>query len=345
MAVHTPFSIRHVAFRNRLLLAAVTRGLAAADGSATAEMRAHYARFAAAGVGGLITEASHVDNDRSATYFGQPGMVSGAHMDSWRPVVDAVRGTGARILLQLQHAGPFREPGLGPALGVDAGVPETVSWQRQERYFETRPASRGDLERITQAFATAAMLAERAGFDGIELHGARGYLLDAFLSGRHQREDEFGGSLKNRLRFPLQVVRAVRSAAPSLLVSYNLSLYKMDAREWRPPEGGAEVATIAHELAGAGVDLLHASTRGLDRCSVDGAPFVDLLRAAGAAPLMAGGGVASLTEADAALNAGRCDLVSMARALIANPDILERSRAGLPLRSYVRGMEREGAPA
>lgn len=342
-----PIEIGSATLRNRLALAAVTRGMAAEDGTPTAEMAAYYRRFARNGVGLVITEATYVPGPASRTYLAQPGLTGPAHAEGWKRVVGAVKAEGGHIFLQLQHGGPFREPELGPGIGATGRVPSVSSWQRGQPYGETRRIDGAELPALVEGFAEAAALARAVGFDGVEIHGSRGYLLDDFLSGYNTREDAYGGSLENRLRLPVEVVRAVRAAVGSLPVSYNLSLYKMDSVDYQPPGGAAEVARTLEALAGAGVDAFHVSTRGLDRCAVGETRFLDVIRAATDRTVIGGGGVKTLDEAEAALAQGRLDVVSLARGLVANPDILGRTDKGLALEPYRRGLERvavEDAP-
>jgi 2,4-dienoyl-CoA reductase-like NADH-dependent reductase (Old Yellow Enzyme family) len=338
--LHDPIEIGSAKLRNRLALAAVTRGVADEDGRPTAEMAAYYRRFARNRVGLIITEATYVPGLASRTYLSQPGMTGPSHAEGWKRVVEAVKAEGGHIFLQLQHGGPFREPELGPGMGATDRVPAVPSWQRQRPYTQTRRIERAEIPTLVEGFAQAAALARAVGFDGVEIHGSRGYLLDDFLSGYNNREDDYGGSLENRLRFPGEVVRAVRDAVGPLPLSYNLSLYKMDTVDYLPPGGTAEIARVLEVLASAGVDAFHVSTRGLDRCCIGETRFLDVVRGATDRKVIGGGGLRTLDDAETALQQGRLDVVSLARGLVANPDILERAEKGLALAPYRRGLER-----
>jgi 2,4-dienoyl-CoA reductase-like NADH-dependent reductase (Old Yellow Enzyme family) len=343
--IHRPVELCGAVLRNRLALAAVTRGMATDEGVPTAEMAAYYGKFARHGVGLIITEGTYVPGPAARTYFGQPGLTNLSQQDAWARIVDSVKASGAHILLQLQHAGPFREPELGPAVDPTGRIPASPSWQKQKAYFDTRAIRRDEMPALIEAFEMAAMLARKAGFDGVEIHGARGYLVDAFLSGTNDRDDDYGGALDNRLRFPAQVVAAVRRQIGPMALSYNLSLYKMDSVDYQPPGGAAEIEHAVDVLAHGGVDIFDVSTRGLDRCRVADTPLVDVVRRASDRIVIAGGGVKSLADVEALLRDSRCDVVSMARSLIANPDILELGPEGSPdLRRYQRGMERIPVP-
>lgn len=340
MKILEAYDTNGLKIRNRLAMAAVTRGMSDQDGRATVEMARYYENFARSGVGLIMTEAIFIDEQYSQTYVGQPGLVTGAQRDAWSSVIKSVHRQGAKIFAQLQHGGVFREPSLGPGLNATRTIPSSLSWQQRQPYTQVRYAEAEDLARVVEGFRRSAILAREAGFDGIELHGARGYLLDAFMSGGNDRDDVYGGSLENRMRFPLSVVSAVRNAVPDVLLSYNLSLYKMDMPDYQPPGGAGETEAIVAALADAEIDILHVSTRTVDRCRVGITPLVDIVRKRFGKTMIAGGGLKSLADANAVVSQGRSDIVSMARILLANPDIIARYRDNLPLTPYCRGIEK-----
>jgi 2,4-dienoyl-CoA reductase-like NADH-dependent reductase (Old Yellow Enzyme family) len=335
--VFTPAALGRLRLENRVVLSPMTRMQAEEDGVPTEAMARYYARYAANGVGLVMTEAAYTDEAASRAYFRQPGMANARHAEGWRPVVDAVHGAGRPILLQLQHGGRLAEPGLHAcALGASGRAAAGVSWQGGKPYAAApvRAAGPVDAEMLVRTFADAAKRARETGFDGVEIHGARGYLLDEFLSLP-------GVPLDERLRVPLAVARAVRDAFPDGLLTYNFSLYKMDDLAYQPPGGAAEVATIAAALCAQGVDALHVTTRRVLRDESFGRPLAAVARAA--IPdhgLIVNGGVRTLQDAEAARAASGAQLVALARALLANPDWPARVQRGAPLDSYVPGMER-----
>jgi 2,4-dienoyl-CoA reductase-like NADH-dependent reductase (Old Yellow Enzyme family) len=337
MKLLEPIGISGVAIRNRLALAAVTRGMVGEDGTASAETRRYYQNFARCGVGLIITEATYIGEEHAQTYLGQTGLSTGQHRTAWAAVVEAVKSEGASIFVQLQHGGRFREPLLGPGLGSSASVPKTLSWQQGHPYSKVKVAAASDLARVVEGFARSAALAQEAGFGGIELHGSRGYLLDEFMCGSGQ---DASVDLQNRMSLPLAVVAGTRQAAPRLLLGYNLSLYKMDDLSYQPAGGEVEIHAIVTALAEAGVDYVHISTRALDRCRVGDTPFLDVVRRSFGGAVIGGGGIQSLADANTVVEKGRADIVSMARSLVANPDILARRSDGREIARYSRGMER-----
>ncbi|MGE3680005.1 MAG: tRNA-dihydrouridine synthase [Burkholderiales bacterium] len=341
-AIFGPAALAALRVQGRVVLSPMTRMQAAEDGTATAAMAAYYARYARAGLGLLITEAAYTDEEASRAYFRQPGMANAGHVEPWARVARAVHDAGAKILLQLQHGGRLAEPGLhAVALGASGEPAAGSSWQMAKPYAGAplRAATAAELERIVDGFAQATARARAAGFDGVEIHGARGYLLDELLS-------QPGVPLRERLRVPLAVARAVRAALPDGVLSFNFSLYKMDDVKYQPPGGRDEVESIARALAGAGVDAIHVSTRRTLRPEPWGETLAATVkRAAPACCVIANGGLVTREDCEAALEQTGAGFVALARALLANPDWLDRVRRGLPLATYRPGMEREPLPA
>jgi 2,4-dienoyl-CoA reductase-like NADH-dependent reductase (Old Yellow Enzyme family) len=339
----SPALLAGMALRNRLVLAAMSRMQAQADGSPSPGMPAYYARYAREGVGLLMTEAIYTDDSSAKAYFSQPGLTSTRHVEGWRRVVQGVHAADGKIFAQLQHGGRLCEPELNPLhLSASEGVAAGQSWQTGEPNRFAQAATQEQIDAIVAGFANCATHARSAGFDGIEIHGARGYLVDDFLSASsNRREDAYGGSVENRCRLALEILKAVRQAAPGLPVSFNFSLYKMDDSRYSPPGGAAEVAEIAQRLQAGGADMLHLTTRKVMREEAWGASFVATVReAVPNAVLIINGGIADLAQAEQALNTVGAQAVSLARPLLANPDLIARTNAGLDLNVYAPGDER-----
>ena len=343
-AWESPGRLGRLALRNRIAVAAMSRMQAHADGRVSADMPAYYARYACFGAGLVISEALYTDSVAARAYFDQPGLATDEQADGWRTVVDAVHSAGGVLFAQLQHGGRLAEPGLGAKrLAASDGTAAGPTWQTGRPNAPAQAATEDEIEALVAAFAAAAVRAVGAGFDGVELHGARGYLLDDFLSASsNRRTDRHGGSLEGRLRLPLEVVRRVRAAiGAGVPLSYNLSLYKMDDNAYAPPGGAAEVRTLAQALHRAGADILHVTTRRVLRPEAWGETLARTVRdAVPGAALIVNGGLRSADDCDAALAQTGADAVSLARAFLANPDWPERVRAGTPLAAYAAGLER-----
>jgi 2,4-dienoyl-CoA reductase-like NADH-dependent reductase (Old Yellow Enzyme family) len=334
----TPGALGGLRLENRIVLSPMTRMQATEDGTPTEAMARYYASYAALGVGLVMTEATYIDELASRAYFNQPGMATSRHQEAWKKVVDAVHAAGRPIFLQVQHGGRLAEPGLhAVALGASGDAATGLSWQTARPYATApvRAAGREEVDGIVRAFGDAASRAREAGFDGIEIHGARGYLLDEFLSQPAVGIDE-------RLGVPLAIVRAVRERFPDGPISYNFSLYKMDGLGYQPSGGGEEVALIAASLCAAGVDAMHVTTRRVLRPESFGKTLAGAVRAV--VPdkaLIANGGVRTLEDAESALAQTGADFIAMARALLANPDWIARVSNGAALQAYKPGMEKE----
>lgn len=191
---------------NRLAVAPMTRVSATADGHATKQMADYYEAFAAGGFGLVITEGIYTDNAHAQGYLFQPGLADDAQRDAWRTAVDRVHAHGGRVVAQLMHAGALSQGNAhrittkGPSAVLPAG--QQMAFYRGEGPYRIPEAmSADDISEAVEGFAQAARRAQEAGFDGVEVHGANGYLLDQFLTAHtNLREDCYGGSLANRLR-------------------------------------------------------------------------------------------------------------------------------------------------
>ncbi|WP_265579841.1 NADH:flavin oxidoreductase [Streptomyces spongiae] len=221
----------------------------------------YYARRAAAGVGLIVTEGTYVGHESAGQSDSVPRFHGEEQLAGWAKVADAVHAAGGTIVPQLWHIGmvrktgepPFTDaPAVGPSgLRLD-GTPGTGKEMTQQ-----------DLDDVIAAFAKAAADAERIGFDGVELHGAHGYLIDQFLwKGTNQRTDAYGGDLVARTKFAAEIAAAVRdSVSPDFPVIFRYSQWKQEAYDAKLAETPEELEALLTPLAAAGVDAFHASTR------------------------------------------------------------------------------------
>ncbi|WP_424140126.1 NADH:flavin oxidoreductase [Roseomonas chloroacetimidivorans] len=343
-----PFPFGRVMLRNRIAMAPMTRKHSP-GGIPGPDVAAYYRRRAEGGVGLIITEGTTVGHPAANAYPQVPAFHGVAALEGWRRVVEAVHGAGGAIIPQLWHTGLRRRPGVEPDPSVPGFGPMRIEEAGQE---VVRAMTRADIAAVVEAFAQAAADAERLGFDGVELHGAHEYLLDQFLwPGTNQRQDEYGGTLENRLRFPLEVVRAVRGAVrPDLPVVFRFSQWKLSdyaARLADTPEGLGE---ILRPLAEAGVDVFHASTRRFWEPAFPSVPgtlaawakrltgrpciavgSVGLEDAPGRGRPVSEGAATRLDRLEvlaAGLRDADYDLVAVGRALLADPAWAEKLRQG-----------------
>lgn len=320
---------------NRIGLAPMTRTSAATDGRATAEMARYYARFAEGDFSLIITEGIFL-NPRSRGYNNQPGLSTDAHTASWEPVVEAVHDNGAPIIAQLMDAGPLTQADEGESVGPSSITPkgEQLSIYGGEGTYDTpRELPADELEEICESFAEAAERAVDAGFDGVELHGANGYLLDTFLS-RHlnNRTDEYGGSPEARARFPKEALDAVLDATPEdFVVGIRLSQTKVndDDHRWNAEE--AETYLTAFDDA----DYVHVTDPDI---TTPAFPETDKTLAELAVEyaetqVIVNGGLGDPDDALDAIRAG-ADLVTLGTSALANPDWPARVESGKELTAF-----------
>jgi 2,4-dienoyl-CoA reductase-like NADH-dependent reductase (Old Yellow Enzyme family) len=255
-----PFGIRGLTLRNRFVMPGMQRGWCK-DGSPGPQMAEYYSARAAGGISLVITEACAVDHP-SATRGPFYGRLTTDTAAAWRYCLDAVHASGGRMFMQLWHEGAIRkESDQGPFANVPTLSPSGLVMAGKPN---GRAATLGELADIRNAFARSAAVARSIGADGVEIHACHGYLLDQFLwADVNRRTDGYGGdNIRDRVRFPTEVVAAVREAVgPDLVISFRLSQWKeidFNARIVRSPDEFGEMLNV---LRGAGVDLFHVSTR------------------------------------------------------------------------------------
>jgi 2,4-dienoyl-CoA reductase-like NADH-dependent reductase (Old Yellow Enzyme family) len=225
------------------------------------DVASYYARRAAAGVGLIVTEGTYVGHESAGQSDRIPRFHGEEQLAGWAKVAEAVHAAGGRIVPQLWHIGMVRSAGQPPFADAPAVGPSGLRLDGTEG--QGRAMTQADLDDVIRAFAEAAAAAERIGFDGVELHGAHGYLIDQFLwSGTNRRTDAYGGNLVARTKFAAEIVAAVRAAvSPTFPVLFRYSQWKQDVYKARLAETPEELEALLAPLASAGVDAFHASTR------------------------------------------------------------------------------------
>jgi anthraniloyl-CoA monooxygenase len=317
----TPFRVRGLELENRIVVSPMCQ-YSAVDGAPTDWHLVHLGSRAVGGAGLVLAEMTDVSPEGRIT-LGCAGIWDDGHVAPWKRIVDFVHARSrARIGLQLAHAGRKASCALpwegGRPLGPSA-IPFDAGWPAP------RAMDRHDMDRIVRAFADGARRALEAGFDVVELHMAHGYLLSSFLSPlTNRRTDAWGGSLENRLRFPLEVLDAVRAVWPP-----DRALFvRISASDWMPDGSGmteADAVEVARALAARGCDVVDVSSAGNvpDSPVAYGrmyqVPFADRIRHEAGVPVMAVGGIEGVDHANTILAAGRADLCALARAHLRDP--------------------------
>lgn len=339
----TEIAIGSLPLKNRIGLAPMTRTSATENGLATEEMAQYYANFARGGFGLVLTEGTYTDELFSQGYLNQPGIATLEQRDSWKQVVDAVHSEGAKIFVQLMHAGAlsqgnrYSEQTAGPSAIKPKG--EQLGFYGGQGEFQTPEAiSKADIENVIQGFATAAKHAQQAGFDGIEIHGANGYILDQFLTDyTNQREDEYGGSVENRLRLVIQVTEAVRNAVGSEFpLGIRISQAKVNDADHKWSNGEADAEVIFSSLKQAGVDYIHIAEPDATAPAFggEGPTLVELAKKYGNTFVMANGSAGTPEAAASLLENGKADLVTIGKAALANQDWVKRTAKGEELEDF-----------
>lgn len=342
-SLFTATDINSVTLRNRLAVAPMTRVSASEDGTATEMMARYYERFARGGFGLLITEGVYTDQAFSQGYIHQPGLSDEAQGQAWRPVVNAVHRHGARIFAQLMHAGAisqgnrFRDTAVGPSAVQPKGH-QMEFYHGKGAYVVPAAITEEQVTEAIEGFAASAARAVAAGFDGIEIHGANGYLIDQFLTDyANRRSDRWGGETRQRATFARAVFEAVRAkVGKSVPVGVRISQGKVNdfTHKWAAREQDAEA--IFGTVAEAGVDYIHITEHKAWEPAFEGGQgsLVALARRyAPHVPLIANGGVQDPARAQEVMAAG-ADIVALGKAALANPDFPSRVQAALELADF-----------
>jgi 2,4-dienoyl-CoA reductase-like NADH-dependent reductase (Old Yellow Enzyme family) len=244
--------------RNRIAMAPMTRNHSP-NGIPGEDVVEYYRRRAAGGAGLIITEGTYIDHPAANGYRHVPAF-HGAALDGWRRVADAVHDEGALIIPQLWHVGSVRRAGMEPHPDIPGIGPVEIA---ENGKAVVTAMTVEDIQAVVQSYARAACDAEQAGFDGVEVHAAHGYLIDQFLwQESNRRTDEYGGPIAARGRFATEIVAAIRrSVSADFPVVFRFSQWKMSDYSARIATSAEELSEILQPLSDAGVDIFHASTR------------------------------------------------------------------------------------
>ncbi|MFE5816749.1 NADH:flavin oxidoreductase [Streptomyces sp. NPDC056479] len=255
-----PTVINGLTVPNRIVMAPMTR-MFSPGGVPGEDVLSYYSRRAAAGVGLIVTEGTYVGHESAGQSDRVPRFHGEDQLAGWAKVAEGVHAAGGTIVPQLWHIGMVRKQGQPPFADAPAVGPSGLRIGADEA--TGRAMTRQDLDDVIGAFAEAAADAERIGFDGVEIHGAHGYLVDQFLwSGTNRRTDAYGGDPVARTQFGAEIVAAVREkVSPDFPVIFRYSQWKQEAYDARLAETPEELEAILAPLAAAGVDAFHASTR------------------------------------------------------------------------------------
>ena len=348
-SLFSPLQIGPYQLRHRLVMAPLTRMRAEKPSLAPRPLNAEYYAQRATPGGLIIAEASPV----VATGFGSPGVpgiYSEHQIKGWREVVDAVHAKGGVIFLQLWHVGrvshsSFQPGGVLPvapsAVPISADLKTMTADGKVVSYETPRALETSEIPGVIDAYRQAARNALKAGFDGVEIHGANGYLIEQFLqSHTNLRTDQYGGSIENRARFLMEVTQAVVEVWGADRVGVRLSPYGVanDSGEADPMPLYTHVIKALDPLGLAYLHFVEPRSSGAGRAEVNhqNVPAAMVLfRPIWRGTLITAGGFTGET-ADAAISAGHADAIAFGRIFISNPDLPRRLQLGFPLTPYNR---------
>ena len=333
--LYSPVTLGPYTFKNRIAMSPMTRSRA--QGNLPDDLMVEYYKQRAASAGLIITEGTS-PSPNGLGYPRIPGIFSAAQVAGWKKITDAVHSKGSKIFVQLMHTGRVGHPNnlpqgaavVGPSAIAAAGEMYTDA-EGAKPHPTPKAMTEADVKTAIGEFEQAAKNAVAAGFEGIELHGANGYLLEQFIRPTsNKRTDAYGGSIENRARFALDVVKATTAAIGKDKVGIRLSPFGVFNDLPLYPEMEAEYAYLARALNATGLFYIHLVDH-----SPMGAPAVPqsiketFRKEFKGALILSGGYDAARAESD--LDAGKADLIAVGRPLLANPDLLERWKSGAPL--------------
>lgn len=346
-ALFAPFRLGILELPTRVVMAPMTRSFSP-GGVPNAKVVEYYRRRAAAGVGLIITEGTTVGHKASNGYPNVPRFYGEDALAGWKQVVEAVHAEGGKIVPQLWHVGNVRKLGTEP----DASVPGYgPSEKLKDDKVVVHGMSKDDIAEVIAAFAQAARDAKAIGMDGVEIHGAHGYLIDQFFwEGSNKRSDEYGGDLAGRSRFAIELIQAVRAAVgPDFPIIFRFSQWKQQDYSARLVQSAEELEAFLKPLSAAGVDIFHCSTRRFWEPEFDGSDLnlAGWTRQITGKPTITVGSVgldgeflqfmvntdkvaepASIENLLERLNKQEFDLVAVGRALLVDPDWAVKVRDG-----------------
>lgn len=327
----SPLSAPSLQLRNRIVMAPMTRSRAVENNTPNDLMAEYYGQRASAGL--IVTEGTS-PSPNGLGYARIPGLFTEAHVQGWKQVTDAVHAKGGKIFVQLMHTGrvthvanlPAGAEVLGPTAEACPGEMFTDTLGMQT-HSAPRAMTDHDIIHAVAEYARSALMAIEAGFDGVELHAANGYLIEQFLNANvNHRTDGYGGSIEGRNRFALEVVRAMVAAIGADKVGIRLSPYGVFNGMGAYPEVEAQYLALTEALTQLGILYMHL----LDHSALGAPPvpteFKFRLRVAFHGVFILAGGF-DQASAESALHAGHANLIAFARPFIANPDLVERMQA------------------
>jgi len=329
-----PITLGAVDAPNRILMAPLTRGRADKDAVPTDMMVEYYTQRASAGL--IISEATGISREGLGWPFA-PGLWTDAQVAAWKPVTDSVHAAGGRIVAQLWHMGRQGHSSVYETQPVSSSATATEgqahTFEGKKDFEVARPLETNEIPRLLNDYELATKNALAAGFDGVQIHAANGYLIDQFLrDNANFRTDEYGGSIENRVRLLREVAERVISVAGADRVSVRLSP-NGDSQGVDDSNPEALFTAAAKALSDLGIAFLELREPGPDGTfgKTDVPKLSPAIRKVFKGVLIVNSDYTTVEEAQAELDSGNADAITFGRTFIANPDLPERLRTGAPL--------------
>lgn len=346
MNLFKSYQLASLALNNRIVMAPMTRARTTQPGNIPNELMAqYYAQRASAGL--IITEATQISDD-SQGYSFTPGIYTATQIAGWKTVTHAVHQAGGKIFNQVWHVGrvshPIFQQGNAPIAPSAIAPVDTQVWIVDEAHPDghmvdcpvPRAMQQTDIDRVVADFVNAGVNAVEAGFDGIEIHGGNGYLIDQFLrTNSNHRTDAYGGSVENRIRLLLEIVQAVSAKIGAHKIGIRLAPY-VTFKDMACPEIVNAILLAAKHLSALGVAYLHLSEADWDDAPQIPESFRIALRNVFKGTIIVAGRY-DVPRANDVIDKGYADLVAFGRPFIANPDLPDRLRHQLPLSAFDKG--------
>ena len=336
--IFSPYELKGYRLQNRLGVAPMTRMSSPGDSIPRRDVLEFLVRRARNGASLVYTEAIVTDYESAQGYPGQARLVTQRQIDAWRPVVEAIRDAGAVSIMQMFHCGRISWPEINPAgrtIAPSPLIPRDINHLTGKPFPVPDEMSQFDIDHVILGFVETARGAMAAGFDGVEIHGAHGYLINEFLSAySNQRTDGYGGSVANRYRFLHEIIQAVSPVIPeNRLLTVRLSDWGVVDREVSLFGAKEEYQEIIRRLSAEPLDAISVSTYDFkEKAFGTDQNMAQITREATHLPIMICGRIYDRSTAEEALQ--DADIALSAKSMLLNPNWVEEVRLGRPLRPY-----------
>jgi len=349
--VLTPTRINQIALQNRTVVAPLSRVSTCGDGVPTPLMAKYYGEFSQGGFALIVTEGCYTDTDHAQAYPNQPGLTNPQQQEGWQAIAQAVHQHGNKVVLQLMHAGALNQhldQGKAPSAVQPKGSMMAAYSVKNGAYPMPSALTQEEIDKIKRGFIDTAKRAAEAGFDGVEVHSANGYLLDQFVTHySNQRQDQYGGETANRIRLTAEIIAELKAELPAdFIVGVRLSQGKVNDFDYRWPNGLKDGEVIFPAVAAAGADYIHFAAEGKGfhhHCLTDdGESLPQQARNLTGLPVICNGGMEDHQLSEQILAEGHGDLVALGKGALSNPNWPERIAEGTEVSAFNPAMFSEG---